>query len=124
MRWLFFENVYVQTSIALLRYWTLTGKLHRYAAAVPARRALGERVLKIVDSSLSDRPFITGGDYTIADMSLFAYCHVARDAGFDLDRLSHLQQWCHRVREQPGFSCETIPYSVDPASSGRLPIAG
>ena len=124
MRWLFFEQVYVQTSIALLRYWTLTGKLERYAAAVPPRRALGERVLRALESALTARPFIAGEAYAIADISLYAYSHLAAEAGFDLGGLPALRAWCSRVREQAGFAGQVIPYSSDPASASRLPLAG
>lgn len=124
VRWLMFEQVYVQTSIGLLRYWTLTGKLDGYAAAVPSRRALGERVLDVLDAELGRRRFIAGNDYTIADMSVFAYSHLAADAGFDLSGRRNVAAWIERIREQPGFMGEVVPYATDPHSDQRLPIAG
>ena len=123
MRWLMFEQRYVQTTISRLRYWTLTGKLGQFAAEVPTARALGDRALDILDAELGKRAFIAGDRYTIADMSLYAYGHVAADAKFDVARRRHLTAWFDRVRAQPGFSGEVVPYASDPDSGRKLPFA-
>jgi glutathione S-transferase len=123
VRWLMFEQRYIQTSISRLRYWTLTGKLDQFSQDVGTARRLGNRALDVVDGELSKRPFISGNSYTIADMSVFAYAHVASEAGFDLSRRSHLQAWFERVRSQEGYSGTVIPYSSDPSSDQKLPFA-
>ena len=123
VRWLMFEQRYVQTSISRLRYWTLTGKLGEFASEVPTARALGERALRVLDSELVRRPFIAGDAYTIADVSVFAYAHVAGDANFDLSDRPNLKAWFDRVRDQAGFFGEVAPYSSDPYSSQKLPFA-
>jgi len=123
IRWLMFEQRYVQTSISRLRYWTLTGKLDQFAPEVPTARALGNRALDVLDRELGRRTFIAGDGYTIADMSLFAYTHVAGDAGFELSQRRSLSAWLDRVRQQAGFSGKVIPYSADPHSGNRLPFA-
>jgi glutathione S-transferase len=123
LRWLMFEQRYIQTSISRLRYWTLTGKLDRFAHEVATARALGNRALDVLDGELAKRPFIAGDAYTIADMSIFAYSHVAADANFDLSPRKNLCAWFDRVRRQPGFAAEVIPYSADPSSSQMLPFA-
>ena len=123
IRWLMFEQRYIQTSISRLRYWTLTDKLDQFAPEVPTARALGNRALDVLDREFSQRPFIAGEDYTVADMSLFAYSHVAGDAGYDLSRRKNLTTWFDRVRRQPRFSGKVIPYSSDPHSASKLPFA-
>ena len=123
IRWLMFEQRYVQTSISRLRYWTLTGKLDHFSREVPTARALGNRALDVLDRDLGPRPFIGGDNYTIADISLFAYSHVAADAGFDVSQRKNLTAWFDRVRRQPGFSGQVIPYSTDPHSGQQLPFA-
>lgn len=120
MQWLFFERSYVSPSIATLRYWTLTGKLERQQG-VEGRRALGDRILGVMDRELAGRPFLAGEAYTIADMSNFAYSHLAADAGFDFDRYPNVQAWIGRIRAQPGFLAEMHPYSIDPYSVRDLP---
>ncbi|HEV3175837.1 MAG TPA: glutathione S-transferase family protein [Stellaceae bacterium] len=123
MRWLMFEQRYIQTSISRLRYWTLTGKLGDFAREVPTARALGNRALDVMESELGKRPFIVGDRYTIADISVFAYSHVAADANFDLSGRANLTAWFDRVRRQPGFRGEVVPYSADPNSGQNLPFA-
>lgn len=120
MQWLFFERSYVSPSIANLRYFTLTGKLDRQQG-VEGRRALGVKTLGVMDRELGERPFLAGEAYTIADISNFAYSHLAGDAGFDLGLYPNLQAWIGRVRSQPGFLAEMFPYSIDPYSVRDLP---
>jgi glutathione S-transferase len=122
LRWLMFEQRYIQTSISRLRYWTLTNKLD-FARDVPTARALGNRALDVLDGELGKRPFIAGETYTIADISIFAYAHIASDAGFDLAARKNLAPWFDRVRRQPGFAGKVIPYSADPHSAQALPFA-
>jgi len=122
-RWLMFEQRYIQTSISRLRYWTLTDKLDQFAQDIGTARKLGDRVLDVLDSELGKRPFIAGDSYTIADMSVFAYSHVAADAAFEVWQRKNLQRWFDRVRTQPGFAGTVVPYSSDPFSRGKLPFA-
>ena len=96
LQWMSFESDYVQSTAGSMRYWTLTGQIPQ-------------------------RPFIIGDDYTIADISLFAYTHVARDAELPLDDYRHITRWIERVRSQPRFIEKVYPYSIDPHSSRELP---
>jgi glutathione S-transferase len=43
------------------------------------------------------------GDYTIADIALFAYTHVSHDGGFPLPDFPKIRAWIERVKSQPGF---------------------
>lgn len=124
IRWLMFEQRYIQTSISRLRYWTQTDKLDQFMREVPAARALGGRALDIMNDELGQRPFIADDRYTIADMSLFAYAHVSAEANFDISARKNLIAWFDRVRAQPGFTGNVIPYSSDPDSGRKLPFAG
>jgi glutathione S-transferase len=122
LQWLSFEADYAQSSIGSLRYWTLTGKLSaRPQALVDGRRAGGERALAILDGQLATRPFIAGETYSIADISIFAYAHLAGDAGLSTAALPHFEAWVERVKAQPGFLAQMYPYSIDPHASAELP---
>ena len=123
MRWLMFEQRYIQTSISRLRYWTLTGKLAEFAPEIATAQALGNRALDVLDREPGKRRFIAGDSYTIADISIFAYSHVAADAEFDLSARSNLTEWFDRVRAEPGFKGEVVPYSTDACSTQKLPFA-
>jgi glutathione S-transferase len=122
LQWLSFEADYVQVTIGSLRYWTLTGKLPaRAPSLVEGKRLASLKALRAMDRTLAKTPFITGDDYTIADMSLFAYSHLAGDAGIDTVQFPHFEAWTGRVRMQSGFLATVYPYSIDPASSHELP---
>lgn len=122
LQWLFFEQNYAEPQIGALRHWTMTGKLARRSQdAIEGRRAGSLKSLGILDRELGTRPFIASVDYSIADMSLFAYVHRADEAGLPLADYDRVCRWIERVRSQAGFLAETHPYSIDPHSSGELP---
>jgi glutathione S-transferase len=123
IRWLMFEQRYIQTSISRLRYWTLTGKLGEFASEIATAQAIGNRALDVLHDQLGKRPFIAGDSYTVADISIFAYSHVAADAEFDFSARANLTKWFDRIRAQPGFKGEVVPYSNDPYSNQTLPFA-
>jgi glutathione S-transferase len=120
-QWLNFEQDYV-LAIAILRHWTLTGKLARRTQPMIDRVRNGSfKALGILERELAGRPFIAGDRYTIADMSLFAYTHRADEAGIALSDYPQVQAWIGRVQSQPGFLGTCYPYSIDPFSSNELP---
>lgn len=122
LQWMSFEADYVQSTMGSLRYWTLTGKLpRRPRELIESKRAGGLKALAALDRELKDRPFILGDKYTVADISLFAYGHLAPDAGVPLDEFRSVTAWIDRVRNQPGFLARVYPYSIDPHSTNELP---
>lgn len=122
LQWMSFEADYMQPTAGSLRYWTLTGKLPlRPRAMVEGKRAGALKALAALDRELAGRDFILGQRYTIADISLFAYTHVARDADLPLDDFSNVIAWIDRIRRQLGFLARVYPYSIDPHSALELP---
>jgi glutathione S-transferase len=119
-QWLSFEADYVQATLGSLRHWVMTGK-RRPQELLDSKRAGGQKALRILDRELAQREFIAGDDYTIADMSLFAYAHRAPEAGVSLGGYPNFEAWVGRVRAQPGFLAEMFPYSIDPWSGRELP---
>ena len=63
----------------------------------------GIDALAALDRGLSDgREFVAGGDYSIADIALYAYVHCAGEAGADLGAHEQIAPWLRRVEAQPG----------------------
>ncbi|MFZ6645100.1 glutathione S-transferase family protein [Undibacterium sp. TJN25] len=121
-QWMSFEGDYVQATIATLRHWTMTGKLaRRPESVVSGKRAGSLKVLQIMNRELQERRFFVADTYTIADMSLFAYVHLAEDAGLPLRDYPHVQRWIARVKSQENYLDEVHPYSIDPHSAKELP---
>ena len=122
LQWLSFEGDYLQSTIATLRHWTLTGKLSRRPdMLIESKRTGSLKCLKLMDRELAGRLFLAGDNYTIADISAFAYAHRADEAGLPLREFGHVVAWIDRVRAQPRFLDQTYPYSVDPHSGKELP---
>lgn len=121
LRWMFFEEDYVQNGLASLRHWTMTGKLaRRTPEMIAGRRATSVKTLEILERRLGQHPFLVDAGYTVADMSLFAYVSRAHEAEIPLQPYPGVRAWIARVRAQPGFLDEVHPYSVDPHSGGEL----
>ncbi len=114
-QWLFFEQERVMNGIAGARFRTLTG---RNPAKVAPRFALGETALAMLEQHLSGRSHIVGARCSIADLSNFAYVHVAEDAGYALTGHPAVTAWLEGVRREPGFMDDLIPYP-DNARPGR-----
>jgi glutathione S-transferase len=122
LQWLSFETDYIQPSVGSLRYWTLTQKLPaRPAMLVEGKHATARRALAILDRELSAHSFIVGENYSIADISLFAYAHLAADAGITTGHLPFFESWVARIKAQRGFLGQIYPYSIDPHASAELP---
>jgi len=121
-QWMSFEADYVQSTMGTLRHWIQTGKSDRRAPQLMEMKRAGSlKALRILDGQFSERPFLVGDQYTIADISLFAYSHCAHEANIELQAFPHFLQWTDRVRAQPGFISEVHPYSIDPHSHRELP---
>lgn len=121
-QWMSFEADYVQSTMGSLRHWIMTGKSARRAPQLMEMKRAGSlKALRILDEQLSERPFIVEDQYTIADISLFAYSHCAHEANIELEAFPHFLRWADRVRAQPGFLSEVHPYSIDPHSHRELP---
>ncbi len=120
-QWLFFESDYVQSTVATLRHWMMTGKdKNRSADMLEAKRNSSINTLSVLDRRLSDNEFLTQAGYTIADMSVYAYVHLADEAGVALDNFTNVQRWIISVKAQPGYLDKVYPYSIDEHSFKEL----
>lgn len=102
-QWLFFEQEWVMPGIGGTRFRVVTGR-------GPGRPDHGREALAQLERRLAGRAFLVGDDCSIADLSNFAYTHVAGDAGLDLARHPAVCAWLDRVRALPGFVNDLEPY--------------
>ncbi len=101
LQWMFFEQYDLEPNIAVVRFWELAG-IHPPTAEREARQAGGERTLTALERRLSDHDFLAAGGFTIADMCVYAYTHVAPEGGFSLEPYPAVRDWIARVAAQPG----------------------
>ncbi|MBV9466755.1 MAG: glutathione S-transferase family protein [Solirubrobacterales bacterium] len=101
LQWLFFEQYSHEPHLAVARFWALAG-LHRPDAEVEAKQRGGRAALLALDEHLATRQFLVGEQYSIADICLYAYTHVAPEGGFELEPYPAVREWLVRVADQPG----------------------
>jgi glutathione S-transferase len=102
LQWLFFEQYSHEPNIAVVRFWVAYSGAPPADDEVEAKRHAGYAALDAMERHLAQRAFHVGERYTIADLSLYAYTHVAAEGGFDLTRYPAIRAWLDRVAEQPG----------------------
>jgi glutathione S-transferase len=102
LQWMFFEQYshepYVATSRFIVRHMPPDSPRH---AELPDRRARGRDALAVMDRHLNSRSFFVNERYSIADIALYAYTHVAPEGGFDLSPYPNVLAWMGRVASQP-----------------------
>ena len=114
MQWLFLEQYYVEPTIGTLRFWTLTGRLERNAGGlVESRRESGTRALSALERALQSSSFLVEDRLTIADIAIYAYGHLAEEAGFALNAYPRFCAWIRRVAEEIGPGYPVVPYGPE-----------
>lgn len=101
LQWMFFEQYSHEPYLAVARFWAHAG-IDPSEAERDAKREGGTAALKALEHHLRDRTFLVAERYTVADIALYAYTHVAPEGGFDLDPYPRLRDWLGRVQRQPG----------------------
>jgi glutathione S-transferase len=102
LQWMFFEQYSHEPNIAVLRFWTEFARTTPTDAAVAERLKGGYLALDAMERHLTAHQFFVAERYTIADIALYAYTHVADEGGFDLAGYPHIRGWLELVLAQPG----------------------
>jgi glutathione S-transferase len=110
LRWLFFEQTEVIAGIAGLRFRVVTGRIRPDGREAQWRRSTGAAALSVLNERLHTSDFLAGDSYSIADIALFAYVHVANEAGFELSDYPAVQEWIKRVEGTRGYMNDLEPY--------------
>ena len=104
LQWLFFEQNSSEPFLAGARFIVrILGKEAENAATLEEQRKRGYAALKVMESHLAHQDYFAEDRYTIADMSLYAYTHVAHEGGFDLEGYPAIRAWLRRVEGQDGY---------------------
>ena len=102
LQWMFFEQYSHEPYVAVARFIChYLPPDHERRAELPRLRERGHQALKVMEQHLAQRTFFVGQRYTIADIALFAYTHVADSGGFDLQPYPAVRRWLEAVRTQP-----------------------
>ena len=106
LRWMFFEQYNHEPNIAVARAWLHvfhTEMTEERRGALEVKQKLGYDALGVMEKHLVGNDFFVGGRYSVADIALYAYTHVADEGGFDLEDFPAVCVWLERVSAQPGY---------------------
>jgi glutathione S-transferase len=101
-QWLFFEQYSHEPNVATPRFWLHylpEEKVDRVQLA--KKQELGRAALGVMERHLATRAFFVGERYSIADIALYAYTHVADEAGIDVTPFPAVRRWLGRVQKEP-----------------------
>jgi glutathione S-transferase len=111
LQWLFFEQHAIVPNIGAAYFWLCLVKggrsLQRHA--IDDWMEEGQRTLAVMDKHLSKSRFFAGEHYTVADIALYAYTHVAEQCDYDLSPFPALRTWLARVKAEPRH----VPMDLD-----------
>jgi glutathione S-transferase len=105
LRWMFFEQYSHEPYIATVRFWLRFGTVDLSGwrqHLLAEKRAGGEAALALMERHLATAPYVVGERYSIADVVLYAYTHVAGEGGFDLAPYPAVRAWLARIATEPG----------------------
>ncbi|MBO6543635.1 MAG: glutathione S-transferase family protein [Alphaproteobacteria bacterium] len=104
LQWMFFEQYSHEPYIAVARFWKSIkpGGEEEKRDLFPQWHQRGYQALDVMERHLNRADFFAGTQYSIADIALYAYTHVAHEGGFSLETYPHIKGWLARVRSHPG----------------------
>jgi glutathione S-transferase len=103
LEWQCFEQNSHEPCIAVMRFWTFADRLEINEGLIPGKMEGGYHALDVMEAHLGRHSFFVGERYSIADISLYAYTHVAGEGGFDLEPYPAVRAWLARVASQPRY---------------------
>lgn len=104
LQWLFFEQYshepFIATSRFIVKY---LGSPPDRQADLDAKKPGGYKALAVMERRLQSNEYIANDEFSIADIALYAYTHVAHEGGFDLDEYPSVRMWLQRIEDRSGF---------------------
>lgn len=118
LQWMFFEQHSLEPNLGAAYFWLTLVKggreLQRHALEDWMEE--GYRALGVMENHLARHPFVAANRYSIADIALYAYTHLAHRCDYDLDRYPSVRAWLGRVASQPSHvAMDYQPVALDAA---------
>ena len=106
LRWMFWEQYNHEPNIATLRFWMrmvgLDALVDAQRIQISPKREAGLAALDLMDKHLADKKYFVADQFSLADICLFAYTHVADEANFDLEAYPEIVRWMERIMTMDG----------------------
>jgi glutathione S-transferase len=104
LQWQFFEQYSHEPYIAVARFIAkYLGLPEDRREEFESKQPGGRRALGVMESRLATRPYLIADCLTVADISLYAYTHVAHEGGFDLGPFPGIRAWLQRIAAEPKY---------------------
>lgn len=105
MQWMAFEQYNLEPNIAVARLWqhSLGKTTEELGEALSEKLEKGHEALGVLEEGLRGCDWLVGGEYTVADIALFGYTHVAHEGGFDMGDYPRIRAWIERIKARPNF---------------------
>ncbi len=109
--WMCFEQYNLEPNVGTARFWiSMLGKTRaELGEKLIEKKKAGYAALDVLEEGLRGRKYLVGARYSLADIALFAYTHLAHEGGFDLAPYPNIRGWCDRVASQPRWAPITAP---------------
>ena len=106
VQWMIFEQTALEPNISPARFFThiVPAQRDAHAAQIPGWLDAGHAGLALLDRHLAARDWVTDHGYSVADIAVYGYTHLAGEGGFELGRFPAVQRWMDRVRATPGYA--------------------
>ena len=105
LRWMFWEQYTHEPSIATLRFWLryvgIEALVDAQRSQITAKREAGLAALDLMDRHLAERRWFVADQFSLADICLFAYTHVADEANFELEAYPAIVRWMEGIMTMP-----------------------
>ncbi|MGZ5837267.1 MAG: glutathione S-transferase family protein [Xanthobacteraceae bacterium] len=104
LQWMFFEQHSLEPNLGAAWFWLtlIKGGRELQLHAVEDWTEQGYRAFRVMEKHLEEHQFFAAGRYTIADIALYAYTHIAHECGFDLTSFPRIRSWLKLISDQPG----------------------
>lgn len=103
-QWQFFEQYSHEPYIAVARFIAkYLGLPENRRADYESKHQGGYKALAVMEKQLSKTPFLAGDKFTTADISLYAYTHVAHEGGFELTEYPKILAWLANIKTMPNY---------------------
>jgi glutathione S-transferase len=112
LQWMFFEQHSLESNIGAAYFWLTLVKGGRdlQQHALEDWMQEGYRALGVMEKHLARHDFFAANIYTVADIALYAYTHVAHLCDYDLSLFPAVRAWLARVADQPShIAMDAVP---------------
>lgn len=104
LQWMFFEQYSHEPFIATSRYWiSILHEEEKYREQLKEKIRSGYAALEGMERHLKENDYFVSNKYSIADIALYAYTHVAEEGNFELSRYPRINTWLQRIEDQNGY---------------------